>query len=327
MKRRVLFLILAFQLLSACQKVNETDQTFIPTYPVELPSTTTPFQGQIDVSSTEFPDNTLTPPCLQPNPLEIASTVLTEFSIDVTNEPSPDAACVWKRIIAFPNSEATQRRYDNQYFMYASVNCGNQEKPLILVDKWNESGLGYPITNLLGWSVDNHYVYYYDQIIPDGCQPIGGFQQNLLRANLNDGVIQSFPITWTGGITISPDSLRIIYYDRQAVEVGIYDLEEQKEQRIGINLPNGLENWFAGNFTWSPDGTLAIFIIEKTENCFSLGSSLHRVDPQSSKITTLLEIENQTVSILRWSEMNNILISINGEQKIFDPSTGKLSTP
>jgi hypothetical protein len=104
MKRRVLFLILAFQLLSACQKVNETDQTFIPTYPVELPSTTTPFQGQIDVSSTEFPDNTLTPPCLQPNPLEIASTVLTEFSIDVTNEPSPDAACVWKRIIAFPNS-------------------------------------------------------------------------------------------------------------------------------------------------------------------------------------------------------------------------------
>ena len=191
----------------------------------------------------------------------------------------------------------------------------------------DRSGVGLSSNQPLSWSVDSQYLYYYDRIIPDGCQPIGGFQQDLRQVNLNHGTIRSFPITWTGGMAISPDFSKVIYYDRQAVDVGIYDLSEQQEQRISFDLPVGLESWFAGDFTWSPDGKSSIFIIEYGDSCFPSGVSLRRVDPQANKVTTLLERENQTLSILGWSEPNKVLILINKEQQVLDPITGMLSTP
>jgi len=328
MKPRILFLILAALLLSACQAVKNTTQPPLPTNPLTLlPATKTPNPSQTNISSTKLPTYTLPPPRPTINPLDIASTILTELTIDETHDYSPNGYCVWKRIIAWPDSEAAQLKYNNQYFTYIVVNCGNQDKPWILVEKWTEAGLGYPLTSLLGWSVDRQYLYFYDRIIPDGCQPIGEFQQDLRQVNLNNGTIQSFPITWTGGMAISPDSSKVIYYDRQTVNVVIYDLSEQQEQRIRFDLPIGLESWFAGDFTWSPDGKSAIFIIEYGDACFPSGVSLRRVDPQANKVTTLLERENQSLSILGWSEPNKVLISINKEQQVLDPITGMLSTP
>jgi len=327
MKPRGLFLILAALLLSACQAVKNTTQTSLPTNPPTLlPATQTPIPSQTNIPPTKLPTYTLPPPRPTLSPLDIASSILTELSIDETHDSSPNGYCFWKRIIAWP-SEAAQLKYNNQYFTYVVVYCGNQDKPWILVEKWTEENLGYPLTSLLGWSVDSQYLYFYDRIIPDGCQPIGEFQQDLRQVNLNDGTIRSFPITWTGGMAISPDSSKVIYYDRQAVDVGIYDLSKQQEQRLNLDLPVGLEGWFAGDFTWSPDGKSALFLIKYGDACFPSGVSLRRVDPQANKVTTLLERENQTLSILGWSEPNKVLISINKEQQVLDLITGILSTP
>ncbi len=119
----------------------------------------------------------------------------------------------------------------------------------------------------------------------------------------------------------------MIYYNLQTVNLVIYDFFEQQEQVINFDLPIGLENWFAGDFTWSPDGKSVIFIIEYGDSCSPSGVSLRLVNPQADKITTLLERENQTLSILGWSEPNKVLISINKEQQVLDPITGMLSTP
>ncbi len=209
MKKRILFLILAGLLLSACQAVKNTTQTSLPTSPVTLISATkTPDPSQTNIHPTKMLTYIVSTPSLTLSPLDIASTILTELSIDETRDFSPNGYCVWKRIMAWPYSETAQLKYNNQYFTYVEVICGNQDKPWILVKKWAEMGLGYPLTSLLSWSFDSQYLYYYDRIIPDGCQPIGEFQQNLRQVNLNNGEIQSFPITWTGGMALSLQTLQ-----------------------------------------------------------------------------------------------------------------------
>ena len=148
MKPRILFLILAALLLSACQAVKNTTQTSLPTIPLTLlPATKTPIPSQTNIPPTKLPTYTLPPPRPTLSPLDIASTILTELSIDETHDSSPNRYCVWKRIIAWPYSEAAQLKYNNQYFTYVVVNCGNQDKPWILVEKWTEAGLGYPLTS------------------------------------------------------------------------------------------------------------------------------------------------------------------------------------
>jgi hypothetical protein len=195
------------------------------------------------------------------------------------------------------------------------------------VDKWGEAGLGYPLPDLLGWSADGKYAYFYNSIIPDGCQPIGGFQQDLRQVDLTMGNIRSIPISWTGGMALSPDSTKVIYYDRQKAEVGIYDLAIQEEQRIPFELPKGMEDWFAGDFTWSPDGQMAVFIIRYGDACGPSGDYLRLVDLQMYNVRTLLKKENQSISIVEWTEKDRVLITIEGEKWWLDPASGSLSAP
>ena len=238
--------------------------------------------------------------------------------------------CEWSRTLAWPILEAASLKYDNQFFTYVTISCGNQATPWVLVDKWTEAGLGYSIPALLGWSMDGQYVYFYDAIIPDGCQPIGGFQQDLRQVDLATGSILSIPISWTGGIALSADTTRLIYYDRQKVEVGVYDLASGEEQRFSFALPKSIDDWFAGDFTWSPDGQSALFIIQYGDPCFPTGVSVRRVDLQRNEthdldnVSILLERQDTTLSILEWAQAERVMISMEGDTWWLYPDSGNL---
>jgi len=107
--------------------------------------------------------------------------------------------------------------------------------------------------------------------------------------------------------------------------VVIYNLLDQQEQRIAFDIPSGLNSWDAGDFTWSLDGQKIIFIIDYGDACFLSGASVRLVDIQTNKVITLLERENQTLSIVEWSESNKILLSIDNDQQILDLATGNVS--
>jgi len=263
------------------------------------------------------------------SPLDIAGQVLTELSIDTEIKYSPDRGIKeWQRLMAYPTTESAGRKYGSQFFAYVTLhNALPEDKTWVLVDKWQEWGFGYPIPELLGWSADNQSLYFYDAHIPDGCQPPGGFQADLRQVDLATGGIHPIPISWTGGIALSPDTTRVIYYDHETTEVGVYDIIAQQEKRIPFELPTGLEYWYAGDFTWSPDGQSAIFIIQYGDPCFPSGYSLRRVYFQLDEITTLLEVENQFLSIVGWSQPDKVLVSIDNVQQVLDPVTGKLSMP
>ncbi len=323
----LILFVMAISLL-ACQP------RFAATSPAPTVGDTAPVRATLTptlTQTTSLPTMTATlyTPTPEPTPssISIASQVLTELSIEEAHSYSPDGYCEWKRILANPLTEAAQLKYANKFLIAITLLCGNQDHPWILDFKWAEQGPGYLLTSLLGWSADNKYLYLYDAVIPDGCQPIGGFQQSLRRVTRQTGEQLSIPISLTGGMALSPDTSRVIYYDWQKMQVGIYDLVNMEEQRIPFSLPQGLQDWFAGDFTWSPDGQSAVFLIQYGDACFPTAYSLRKVDPQTNTVITVLERENQTVSILSWNAPDKILLSIDKEQQVLDPLTGKISPP
>ena len=327
-KSHKVILIALMLFLVACQP-QVTVIPISPTLvsPTPLPTTATPTATTTSLPPKRVP--TFTPP--PPNPTlsqqEIAVTILTELSIDETHAYSPNGMCEWKRLLANPITESARDKYNGQFFTYVTVSCGNQEKPWVLVNKWALAQEGYSIPDLLGWSAEEKSAYYYDSIIPDGCQPLGGFQQNLRQVDLGNGNLHTFPLAWTGGISLSPDTAKVVYYDQNTSEIGIYDLNSGAEQHFPFDVPASSNGWFAGNFTWSPDGKDVLFLIQYGDACFPTGDSVQKVDLQGNKINTVLEQNNKIISISGWSEPGVVTISMDGKSWNLDPFTGSISAP
>ena len=235
-------LLLFAYFLAACQPQAQTPGSLSVT---PTPAQTSPGPTQTLTSTRQTPS-----PAPSLSPQDIASSVLTELSIDKTREYSPNGYCQWERLLAWSLSEVTQRKYSSQFFTYVKVTC---EQEWVLIEERKEQNLGYSIPEPVGWSMDGKYIYFHDAVIPDGCQPLGGFQQNLRQVELSTGNIRVIPLQWTGGVALSPDSTKLVYYDWENVEVGVYDLVNQEEQRIPFELPEPMEDWHAGDSTWSPD--------------------------------------------------------------------------
>jgi hypothetical protein len=318
--------------LSACQPVGTKSTALSPDItPTLTQVANTPSATATQILPTRLPTFTPRPPAPTLSPQEIAGSVLTDLSIDETHEYSPDGMCEWKRLMAYPVTEQASYQYNGQYFTYVTITCANQE-PWVLVNEWKDWGLGYPLTSLLGWSSDGKFGYYDDAIIPDGCQPVGGFQRNVRRVELASGKITAFSISLMGGLTLSPDTTRAIYYDRDPDEVGVYDFTTGQELHIPFEVPSDLEGWSGGDFIWSPDGNNAIFLIKSGDACFPSGSSVHRVNLQgtpsqsgSSRVVTLLDRPDDLISIIEWNQPDHILITVDNVEWWLDPWTGKLT--
>jgi hypothetical protein len=305
---------------------NANDLSGMATSIVDLPLPTTSIDTQIpasmDTPGIVIKTPTLTPPTPTSTfgPQEIAQQVLTEFTLDIEEKYSPDRGIgEWVRLITNP-SERAVGKYNNQFYTFLTLHNGDMS--YVLENKWQEMQIGYSVPDLLGWSIDNRYLYFYDSIIPDGPQPLGGFQQDLRRVDRNTGAIHPIPISWTGGMALSPDTTKVIYYDQQAIEVGVYDFDEGREQRIPFELPAGLDIWYAGDFTWSPNGRYALFLIQYGNPATSIDLSLRRVNLVSNKITTLQEGD---ISIVEWKGTNEVLITRDKIDYWLNPITGEVS--
>jgi hypothetical protein len=334
MKLHCVYLTLLVMILAACQGPKTTiPASVLPSSATSIVTKSTPTSSiftqipeglDTPVSPTKIPTYTPQPPKPTLSSQEIAGSILKELNIDKEWKPSLNGMCTWERLLGFTNTEAATLKYNNQIFEYVTVICGPEPQNMVLMDEWSEGGLGYAIPALLGWSADGKYLYFYDSHIPDGCQPPGGFQQNVRQVNLTNGIIISIPITLTGGIVLSPSTTKLAYYDHQSVKVGIYNIETEIEQRIPFELPQGIEYWYAGNFTWSPDEQNVLFIIQYGNPCVPTGESLRRVNLAHNQIVTLLERENQTISIIEWKDINHVLISIDGKEYWLDPMSGEV---
>jgi hypothetical protein len=259
--------------------------------------------------------------------------VLTGLDIEVISQYSPSKLWEVERLIAYPITDESIQEYSNQFYTNLKIACVSQSCfPAVgrlewgLIDVWSEAELGYHVPETLGWSADENIFYFYDAILPDGCQPFGGFQGNLRRIDLRSGKVEQIPLTWTGGITISPDSRRVSYYDRWTAEVGIYDLESGEEEIWPFDLLTEDDYWYAGDFVWSPDSQSFLFRILHGDPCFPTGTSIHRVDLQNTGIQTILQEYGKFYDIVEWVDVNRVLLDGEREQQWWlDQNTGVLT--
>lgn len=262
------------------------------------------------------------------NPNEIASRLFSDLNIEKQTLFSPDGLCSWERLLAWPLTEKALTKYGYQFFVRVNVSCvrpkTHEEVNWVLVNEWQEQNLGYSIPDLLGWSADGNTLYFHDSIIPDGCQPIGGFQENFRQVDLSTGNITLLFSEMRSGASLSPDTTRIVYYDMQNMDVGVYTLLSGEVQHIPFSIPEKDTYWDVGDFTWSPDGQRVLFVLVSGDACFPSAAYIMRMDVTKGEIKIVLTNEGQYFSILEWVEPTRVLISVGQEQKTLDPFTGTL---
>jgi hypothetical protein len=258
----------------------------------------------------------------------MASTVFSDLSITKEQHNSPDGLCVWEKLIAYPSAELAVGRYEGKFFNYVTVTCYQPgEKKWEVVKEWREMGLGYSVPDLLGWAGDGHSLYFHDSIIPDGCQPLGGFQQNLRELDLVTGEIVAFSLQFTGGLALSPDTHQVVYYDREPMVLGVFNFETGTEQRVPFDVPEQITYWDAGQFTWSPNSQNVLFQIRYGDPCFPTGTSIRLADFERDEIRILVEESDPEIRIVAWSEPDRVLIARGEAQVWLDPLSGKLDAP
>jgi hypothetical protein len=267
-------------------------------------------------------------PSSTPSPLDLAATVFSDLSIDNQRLYSQDGRCTWDRLQAWPHEEASQQKYEGNFYIRATLTCirgeENKEVNWVLVDEWKQAGLGYSIPALMGWSVDGNYLYFYNNIIPDGCQPLGGFQDNLRRVDLDSGNVHPILTGSFSGLSLSPDTTRLVYYDIQEADVGLFDTSSDEVQNIPFTTPGQMDYRWVGNFTWSPDGQSLLFVTIYGDACFPTGASLQSMDIGSTEIRILFTTKEQTISILDWTEPDRVQISVGPDLHWMDPISGAL---
>ena len=312
MKIRLVSVTVLFLLLVACSPSVATPNEAATIQPTPKPTPTL------------YPTSTKIKPL---SPFEIASVVFSDLTIETQRLNSSDGRCTWDRLLASSLKESANLKYDNQLYVRLSVRCilGDEYKEVnwVLVDEWKLQGLGYSLPSLLGWSVDGNYLYLDDEIIPDGCQPIGGWQENFRKMDLETGNITFLFHEMLSGAVLSPDTTRIVYYDMQNKDVRVYSLASGEVQQAPLILPDS-PYLDVGNFTWSPDGGSVLFVMVFGDSCFPTGASILHLDVANGEIKVVLTDERQTYSILEWIEPNRVLIKVGLKQHVLDPNSGIL---
>jgi hypothetical protein len=311
----VLLSIIAF-ILAGCS----------PAGPASTPSAAT--QTAPELTATPLPTATKLKPSSTLSPNEIASIVFSDLTIETQKLYSPNGRCTWGRLLAWSMKETVNWKYDNQFYVRLSVACilGDEYKEVnwILVDEWKLQGLGYSIPTVLGWSADGGKLYFHDEIIPDGCRPIGGFQENFRQVDLETGNITLLFPELRRGAVLSPDTTRLVYYDMQNKDVAVYTFASGEVQHTPLTFPDPPVYWAVGDFTWSPDGQSVLFVMVYGDACNPNGASIQKLDVSRGDIRMKWVSTVQTASIVEWVDPTRVVISIGQEQHLLDPISGIL---
>lgn len=311
----VLLTICSF-ILAGCSLAEPTATPAAATQPAQEPTTTL------------LPTATKPKPTPTLNPNENASSVFSDLKVETQRLTSPNGRCTWDRLLAYAMKETAVKKYDNQFYIRVSVACllGEEYKEVnwLPVDGWAGQGLGYSIPALLGWSADGKRMYFYDQIIPDGCQPIGGWQENFRQLDLETGNVTLILREMRSGASLSADTTRLVYYDMQNKDVGVYSLVNGEVKHLALAVPEQSDYWAVGEFTWSPDGQSVLFVMLDGDACNPSGASIQKLDLARGVIQVKWFSTERTASIIEWVDPTRVVITIGQEQHLLDPISGIL---
>lgn len=162
-------------------------------------------------------------------------------------QSSPDGRFTARTVVALP--EADQPQY------YLRLEIEGPEGIRIIREGWSQWAMGYTVPVILGWSSDGRFLYFADQITPDGCS-FFHLIESPMRLEMPNGLPETLGMELFGPMSLSPDGKYIATI--QEGQLDVVDLADGSRIRYPINIAEGAQ---AGAIVWSPLGDQLAFTI------------------------------------------------------------------
>ena len=241
---------------------------------------------------------------------------------------SPDGRWVAVGLVAFPK-ENIGGQFAYVRLMIFSVDGKNH---WMIIDKWEEMGLGFPVPMPLKWSQDGKHFYFTHQVTPDGCSAFP-FLTDLLQVNLEDGTVDDLLPDPALALALSPDDSQVAYFFGGERGLALKDLVTGEERETKID-PG--KDFNAGNILWSPDGTavaltLAInpctgeYGVSKT--VWAESTTILLMDVETLQQKVLVNEDSRWFVTWEWNEPERITIADGEENSLWqlDVNTGEIT--
>lgn len=305
--------ILLVLLFVRCTKSTPT----LPPLATDIPFTETPTQ-----TVTLTPPPTVTPlPSKTPTPEPSVTSTPdpTNFELRTWSSSSPDGQWSAQTTAKFPAGGAGENYYTQ---LKISQTDGGLE--WVIVDIWEEWGLGYTIPQIVQWSQDGRYVYFTNRPVPDGCAVfVNGL--DLHRFDLGDGSVTELVPPVGLWLSLSPDESTLAYIGYADRGLVIRDLATGVEREM--KLEPG-PDYQAGHIVWSPDGVALVLTLALrpcTTNWADTTSIVH-VDVATLEQTTLIAEDPRLFITAEWITENQVLLRDNDDiEWLLDMTAGQVT--
>ena len=228
------------------------------------------------------------------NAPDSGSGLLDPASLTMANEvtlPSPDDRRLATAAWSDPLTVLGQEKY------YASLTVTDGDTVWTPIAEWRNYGLGYTWPSIVQWSDDGRYLYYTNEVSPDGCA-VFATGTDLYRLAVEDGqVTELIPPGETLNFALKGDETAVAYthFAGGQYSLIVQDISSGSEQ--SVNITEKGQDGGPGNIVWSPDGT-QIYLVVAYNACSAPTNSILHIDAETMTATTLIENDARQFTIL-----------------------------
>jgi hypothetical protein len=238
---------------------------------------------------------------------------------------SPDGIWVAESMTAYPAEGADSWNY------YTRLRVAKADRTVswIVVDHWEEWGLGHTIPEPFKWSRDGRSLYFTNKPVPDGC---GVFVNgsDLYKVNLGDGSITQVVPHVGLWLSLSPDENTLAYHGIRERGLVLRDLATGQERESKLDFG---PDYAAGNIVWSPDSLALVLTIAirpcagpETESVQAESTSIVRVGASTLEATELINEDTRLFITLDWPTTDMVLLKDGeGDHWQMDVRTGEVT--
>ncbi len=258
--------------------------------------------------------------------LEVEGQVdLSKMTVDEWASTSPDGAWVAAGLVAFPKENIGGQ----QAYIRLMIFSIDGKTHWVIIDEWQEIGLGFPSPVPLQWSKDGKYFYFTHRVTPDGCSAFP-FLTDLQQVNLQNGILETLLPDPALALALSPDDSQVAYFSGGLI---LRDLISGEKREIKIDPGYVFD---AGNIVWSPDSksltlTLAInpcagvYGISKT--VWAESTTILLVDVKTLEQKILIKEDPRLFVTVEWNKPDKITITDGEENSLWylNINTGEIT--
>jgi hypothetical protein len=249
------------------------------------------------------------------------------MDIEYLGSVSPDGKWNVDRTIAFPKSESTL----GKHFIQLIIQSIDGLTRWTVIEKWEETSLGYTIPEPIGWSQDNKNFYFTNRPVVEGCNAISPNSGDLKRVDIKTGDVTEVLPNTTSWMSLSRDHSKLAYIRENCLH--IRNLNSGEEKIISIDPGAAFE---AGYIVWAPNNemiALTLAIHPCTGNypgtgIYSKTTSIITIDTSTMAVRTFVEENNRRLLTMAWAEVD--IIELEDFQKspwLLNVRTGKTYQP